>query len=540
MTASRSRQQVVLDCCYSGAFPAGRVAKAGTEMHVLENFQGRGRTVLTASDSSQYAFEGDQVVGEASRSVFTRWLVAGLRDGSADLDGDGDITLDELYSYVYDRVVEELPRQRPKKQDNVEGRLVIARNISWSLPQYISTALASPIAADRRTALDNLLRLHETGNEIVRRQVREQIEHLVEDDSKAVSTAASNWLETAPPSRSDPSPAPTPGDSPRKESGAASRPVSTAPEQPKAQPEMSVALTTPPALPPASSRTEEMPITESPRPPDRAAEPAQPNQTVQPDREAGSGAGDGNHRSWTNRNSYRLALIRGLFLILAGSSVALVATSTVNYYLPEEAIEWAVAVALLALGIGNVLPRTHWRVGVGLLLGMLPVASLVIDRAWFRADDDPAWTMQMMAATALALGASTTLAILRTFKPWEFAGGVVAPAAWALVGIPVSSSSTDQYLLHYTDPLVLVSFLILGVAASVTTGWFRFALLTGWTVGATCIFVYALTEVVTGSWYRQWLETGAAVVLLGVATALAYRKTRSPESDPDQRRMPAT
>jgi uncharacterized caspase-like protein len=114
MTDCASRQKVlVLDCCYSGAFPAGRIAKADPEVHALERFQGRGRTVLTASDATQYSFEGNEVHGEAARSVFTRYLVAGLRDGSADLDGDGDITLDELYSFVYERVVEELPQQRP-------------------------------------------------------------------------------------------------------------------------------------------------------------------------------------------------------------------------------------------------------------------------------------------------------------------------------------------------------------------------------------------------------------------------------------------
>ncbi|MGH3942564.1 MAG: caspase family protein [Pseudonocardiaceae bacterium] len=110
MSGCPSRQQVlILDCCYSGAFPVGRIAKADTEVHALERFQGRGRTVLTASDATQYSFEGNQLRGEAAQSVFTRYLVAGLRDGSADLDGDGDIALDELYSYVYDRVVERCP-----------------------------------------------------------------------------------------------------------------------------------------------------------------------------------------------------------------------------------------------------------------------------------------------------------------------------------------------------------------------------------------------------------------------------------------------
>lgn len=80
-------------------------------------FQGKGRVVLTASDSTQYSFEGNHVVGEGTRSVFTRSLVRGLTTGEADLDSDGDISIDELYSYVHDRVVEEMPQQRPKKTE---------------------------------------------------------------------------------------------------------------------------------------------------------------------------------------------------------------------------------------------------------------------------------------------------------------------------------------------------------------------------------------------------------------------------------------
>jgi YVTN family beta-propeller protein len=186
-----SRQKVlVLDCCYSGAFPAGRGVKADTEVHALEKFQGRGRTVLTASDSAQYSFEGDRALGSATQSVFTRYLVEGLRNGSADLDGDGDITVDELYSYVHDRVVEEMPQQRPKKQSDVEGRIVIARNVSWTLPGYLRNALNSPIATDRLGALEALQHLHRIGNPTVRAQVVAEIQRLAEDDSRTVSAAA--------------------------------------------------------------------------------------------------------------------------------------------------------------------------------------------------------------------------------------------------------------------------------------------------------------------------------------------------------------
>jgi YVTN family beta-propeller protein len=229
MTDCASRQKVlVLDCCYSGAFPAGRNAKADPEVHALERFQGRGRTVLTASDATQYSFEGNEVHGEAAQSVFTRYLVAGLRDGSADLDGDGDITLDELYSYVYERVVEELPQQRPKKQDNVEGRTVIARNINWSLPAHLRQAIASPIVSDRLSALEGLDHLRRIGNDVVRGHVREEIQRLANDDSKQVSSAAAERLSAA-----SPRPAPAAG-SPPPQVAEVSEPQSAKLSQPPA------------------------------------------------------------------------------------------------------------------------------------------------------------------------------------------------------------------------------------------------------------------------------------------------------------------
>nr|WP_277349555.1 caspase family protein [Streptomyces sp. S3(2020)] len=195
MEGCPSRQKVlILDCCYSGAFPAGRLSKGDAAVHTLERFQGHGRTVLTASDATQYSFEGDRAHGRATQSVFTRYLVAGLRDGSADLDGDGDITLDELYGYVHDRVVDEMPQQRPKKLDNVEGRIVIARNVNWSLPAHLRNALGSPIATDRLSALDGLAHLRRIGNEQVRAVALEEIQRLAEDDSRVVSGAAATHL----------------------------------------------------------------------------------------------------------------------------------------------------------------------------------------------------------------------------------------------------------------------------------------------------------------------------------------------------------
>jgi hypothetical protein len=130
MRRSRSRWQVLLlDCCYSGAFARGLLAKSDLHMDVKEHFAGRGRVVLTASDAMQYAFEGNAIKGEGVRSVFTHAMIRGLETGEADRDGNGYVTLDELYDYVFDRVTDETPQQTPGKWAfDVQGEIIIARN----------------------------------------------------------------------------------------------------------------------------------------------------------------------------------------------------------------------------------------------------------------------------------------------------------------------------------------------------------------------------------------------------------------------------
>jgi hypothetical protein len=195
MEESPSRRKVlILDCCYSGAFPPGRATKADESVHTVERFQGKGRAVLSASDATQYAFEGDDVRGSGTSSVFTRHLVEAIRSGAADLDQDGDIALNELYSYVYERVITEMPHQRPKKQENVDGRILIARNVHWTLPTHLRHALESPIASQRLSALEGLEYLHRVGNSIVRATVADHLTLLAEDDSRSVSAAASTVL----------------------------------------------------------------------------------------------------------------------------------------------------------------------------------------------------------------------------------------------------------------------------------------------------------------------------------------------------------
>ncbi|MCL1495000.1 MAG: caspase family protein [Pseudanabaena sp. Salubria-1] len=101
MNKSRSQRQVViLDCCHSGAFSKGMTAKDGGTVNVLPKLGGEGRAILTASDSTKYAFEQEGF----DLSLYTHFLVEGLEKGAADQDGDGEISVDELYEYVKEKV----------------------------------------------------------------------------------------------------------------------------------------------------------------------------------------------------------------------------------------------------------------------------------------------------------------------------------------------------------------------------------------------------------------------------------------------------
>lgn len=131
MDNSRSQRQVlILDCCHSGAFARGTKGSPGLTVGTAAAFEGTGfgRVVLTATDATQYAWEGDRIIGEAESSLFTHYMVQGLQSGEADINGDGQITIDELYDYVYTQVVQQTPRQTPGKWSFKEqGEIVIAR-----------------------------------------------------------------------------------------------------------------------------------------------------------------------------------------------------------------------------------------------------------------------------------------------------------------------------------------------------------------------------------------------------------------------------
>jgi hypothetical protein len=175
MSGTRAGRSVLfLDCCYGGAFSRGSASvRASGEVNVLESFvkdepvSGRGWAVITASDSMEYSFEGSELAENSAPrpSVFTHAVVEGLETGEADLDGDGNVSLDDLYEYVYRHVREQNPHQTPKKAAELQGELHLAHSrrggikiVAIPTPSPLQAALNSDAFLTRQGAVTELCR----------------------------------------------------------------------------------------------------------------------------------------------------------------------------------------------------------------------------------------------------------------------------------------------------------------------------------------------------------------------------------------------
>jgi DivIVA domain-containing protein len=201
MYQSRSRQIVLLlDCCYSGAFTRGMTRRAGEQVE-LDSFAGRGHAVLFASSAMEYAFEvdGTNLTESPVASLFTRTIVHGLRTGEADLDGDGLISVGDLYDHVLAQVRAITPNQTPGKLVDAYGEIYIANSVRAAfdlglLRHEIRAALASPLAGIRKGVIDELEPLLDVGSASMRHAARAALMQLFKDDNSRVSSAAAAAL----------------------------------------------------------------------------------------------------------------------------------------------------------------------------------------------------------------------------------------------------------------------------------------------------------------------------------------------------------
>ncbi len=119
----------VLDSCYSGSEELGK----GTQDKIVQAtklirkgaaIQGEGKCILSASQSSQQAFPTQ----EGEQSVYTHFILQGLAGKDKDaVDPNGNVTIDTLSKYAYDKVTNIYQnQQKPEKYGKVSGDIILA------------------------------------------------------------------------------------------------------------------------------------------------------------------------------------------------------------------------------------------------------------------------------------------------------------------------------------------------------------------------------------------------------------------------------
>ncbi|MEU3983724.1 caspase family protein [Streptomyces sp. NPDC026672] len=212
MSGTRAGSTVLfLDCCYGGAFSRGSSSvRASGDVNVLESFakdkpvSGRGWAVITASDSMEYSFEGSQLAENSAPlpSVFTHAVVEGLETGEADLDEDGNVSLDDLYEYVYEHVREQNPHQTPpKKAAELHGELHLAHSrrgrikiVALPSPPALQAAMSSDDVLTRQGAVMELRkRLRHTELPLAE-GARQHLEEVARNDIQQIADLATDAL----------------------------------------------------------------------------------------------------------------------------------------------------------------------------------------------------------------------------------------------------------------------------------------------------------------------------------------------------------
>ena len=118
----------ILDSCYSGA---ARLSKGPKDAAKLAEqliskgggVQEEGQCILAASQSYQEAYG----MNEGNGSVFTHYVVEGMKGDPRAADNDGNITPDTLGKYVYDKVTSEYPNQKPIRKVSTSGDIILAK-----------------------------------------------------------------------------------------------------------------------------------------------------------------------------------------------------------------------------------------------------------------------------------------------------------------------------------------------------------------------------------------------------------------------------
>jgi hypothetical protein len=213
--SSARRQVLILDCCFSGAFPRGFTFKADESIDSGHYFdaKGSGQLILTACDEMQYAFEGDDLIEKnVISSVFTGILIDGFTSGNADVDLDGQISFKDVYEYAVAEMRSRGSAQIPQRWHFGLDDLILASNPNQgvkAIAEELRIRIESPDARVKLQAAYDLGELARASGSRRALAAYQGLEKLAADDSRTVSDLAKGILrDLKKPTHIDPPPPP--------------------------------------------------------------------------------------------------------------------------------------------------------------------------------------------------------------------------------------------------------------------------------------------------------------------------------------------
>lgn len=126
---------VILDSCYSGSAKVSKgheddvvkIASAAIQRRASGMDTGEGRCILAASQALQEAY----ILEEKNHSIFTYYLLRGLAGEDEEaVDKYGNVTVDTLGKYIYNKIMslppDKKPKQKPIKKVEASGDILLA------------------------------------------------------------------------------------------------------------------------------------------------------------------------------------------------------------------------------------------------------------------------------------------------------------------------------------------------------------------------------------------------------------------------------
>ena len=129
-----TRVVVILDCCYSGSAKiskgteddAAKIGRLILEEKSRKLPEGQGKYILSSSQSHQEAY----ALTTGEHSIFTYYLLQGLRGNKESIDSEGNVTPQSLGNYVIRAIMslppDERPKQRPMLKTEESGNVILA------------------------------------------------------------------------------------------------------------------------------------------------------------------------------------------------------------------------------------------------------------------------------------------------------------------------------------------------------------------------------------------------------------------------------